>query len=103
MVRIAFLSRLWRVWLVVLSFIGMLAAAQVRAQEADASGEVRRVDAAGGKVTLIHGAIPDLQLPAMTLVYQAPSALLQGLQPGDKVRFSARRQDNQYVLTAISK
>jgi len=73
------------------------------AQQADAAGEVRRVDVAGGKVTLKHGPIPDLQLPAITLVYQAPSALLQDLKPGDKVRFSARRDKQHYVVTAISR
>jgi len=99
----SFLHKPVRICLASVSLIGMLVAGSVNAQQASASGEVRRVDAAGGKVTLIHGAIPDLQLPAMTLVYQAPPALLQGLQPGDKVSFSARRQDNNYVITAISK
>jgi len=92
-----------RTFLAVLCLLGGLTAVSVHAQDARASGEVRRVDVAGGKITLIHGAIPDLQLPAMTLVYQAPSALLQGLRPGDKVMFSARRQNNNYVITAISK
>jgi len=96
-------QRPWRACLVALSLMGLFAVSPLHAQEASASGEVRRVDAAGGKVTLIHGAIPDLQLPAMTLVYQASSALLQGLQPGDKVNFVARRENNGYVITAISK
>jgi len=97
------LRRPWRVCLALLSLIGLLAAAPIKAQDARATGEVRRVDVAGGRVTLMHGAIADLQLPAMTLVYQAPPALLQGLQPGDKVTFVARRQDNRYVITALSK
>jgi len=90
-----------RLYLALLILVGGLVSAQ--AQDASASGEVRRVDVAGGRVTLIHGAIADLQLPAMTLVYQAPSALLQDLRPGDKVTFSARREDNRYIITAISK
>jgi len=101
--RISCWLRPWRACLAMLSLLAGLIAAPAKAQDARAAGEVRRVDAAGGKVTLIHGAIPDLQLPAMTLVYQAPSALLQGLRPGDKVTFSARRQNNHYVITAISK
>jgi len=103
MTRMPLLRRPWRVCLAFLSLIGTLAADPVKAQDASAAGEVRRVDVAGGKVTLMHGAIADLQLPAMTLVYQAPPALLQGLQPGDKVTFVARRQNNHYVITAISK
>ncbi|MGB6105701.1 MAG: copper-binding protein [Pusillimonas sp.] len=73
------------------------------AQEASASGEVRRVDAAGGKITIKHGAIADLELPAMTLVYRADPALLADIKPGDKVKFTARRENGQYVVTAISK
>ncbi|UYO94074.1 copper-binding protein [Pollutimonas sp. M17] len=74
-----------------------------QAQEASASGEVRRVDAAAGKVTIKHGAISDLQLPAMTLVYRIDPALLAGIQPGDKVKFTARREGGQYVIIEISK
>lgn len=73
------------------------------AQEARASGEVRRVNADEGKITLQHGAIKDLGLEAMTLVYKADPSLLAGLQPGDKVKFTARRENGEYVVTAISK
>lgn len=69
---------------------------------ATASGEVRRVDAADGKVTIKHGEISALGLPAMTLVYRATPALLAGIKAGDKVRFTATRQDGRYVVTQIS-
>lgn len=72
------------------------------AQQADATGEVRRVDAAAGKVTIKHDAIKALDLPAMSLVYQADPALLANIKPGDKVRFTASRKDGKYVVTAIS-
>jgi Cu/Ag efflux protein CusF len=73
------------------------------AQEANASGEVRRVDVEGGKVTIKHGAIADLELPAMTLVYKAAPAILKDIKPGDKVSFTARREAGQYVVVKISK
>ncbi|WP_255592773.1 copper-binding protein [Bordetella sp. BOR01] len=76
---------------------------QEAAVSASASGEVRRVDAAAGKVTIRHGEISALDLPAMTLVYQADPALLAGIKPGDKVRFTAARQSGRYVVTEISK
>lgn len=85
--------------LVVTSFYS----APALAQEATASGEVRRVDAAAGKVTIRHGNIPALDLTAMTLVYRADPALLAGIQPGDKVKFTARRENGQYVIVAISR
>jgi Cu/Ag efflux protein CusF len=34
-----------------------------QAQEASASGEVRRLDAEAGKITIKHGEISDLELP----------------------------------------
>ena len=72
------------------------------AQQADASGEVRRVDPAAGKVTIKHDAIKALDLPAMTLVYEADPALLAKIKAGDKVKFTAERKDGKYVVTAIS-
>lgn len=76
--------------------------ASAMAQEANASGEVRRVDAAAGKVTIKHGAISDLDLPAMTLVYRIDPVLLKNIKPGDKVKFTARREEGRYVITQIS-
>ena len=74
------------------------------AQQAQGSGEVRRVDLAKGKITIKQEAIAALELPAMTLVYLAdPPTLLQGVQAGDKVQFTAVRKDGKYLLTAISK
>ncbi|MBU4612897.1 copper-binding protein [Achromobacter sp. GG226] len=68
------------------------------------SGEVRRIDAANNKVTLKHGPIPELELPAMTLVYLVKDpALLANLQPGDKVRFSADKVDGQYTVVQVSR
>lgn len=69
---------------------------------ASASGEVRRIDAAGGKITIKHGEIQALELPAMTLVYQIDPALLAKVKPGDTVKFTATRRGSQYVVTAIN-
>ena len=77
--------------------------APAQAQETQSSGEVRRVNPAEGKITIKHGPIPELQLPAMSLVYRAEATLLQGIQPGDKITFSAKREGDHYVVTKISK
>lgn len=84
----------------VLMAAGALAQA---AQSGSASGEVRRVDASSGKVTIKHGAISALDLPAMTLVYQVAPNLLGNIKPGDKVNFTATREKENYVVTQISK
>src|SRR5690625_179641 len=77
--------------------------APAQAREAQASGEVRRVNVQEGKITIRHGEIPDLQLPAMSLVYRAEPGLLTNIQPGDKITFSAKREGDHYVVTQISK
>lgn len=73
------------------------------AEEATASGEVRRVNVVEGKITIKHGNIPDLELTAMTLVYRADPVLLVDIQPGDKIKFTARREAGQYVVITIVK
>lgn len=68
------------------------------------SGEVRRIDAPNNKVTLKHGPIPELELPAMTLVYLVKDpSLLASLKPGDTIRFSADKVDGQYTVVQISR
>ena len=69
-----------------------------------AEAEVRRIDAANGRVTLRHGPIRSLDMPPMTMVFQARDpAQVSGLQPGDKVRFQAAAEGGKYILTQIEK
>src|SRR5690606_41454172 len=77
--------------------------APAQAQEAHASRQVRRVNADQGKITIKHGAISELELPAMSLVYRADASLLRGIQRGDKITFTAKRDGKRYVVTKISK
>ncbi len=69
-----------------------------------AEGEVRRVDRAQGRLTLRHGPIESLNMPPMTMVFrvQDPS-LLEGLMPGDRVRFEVQRIDGAYTVTRLEK
>ena len=73
------------------------------AAAADATeGEVRRIDKAASKVTLKHGEIRNLDMPAMTMVFAVrDKAVLERLQPGDKVRFKAVNDAGQFTLTEI--
>jgi Cu(I)/Ag(I) efflux system protein CusF len=69
-----------------------------------AEGEVRKVDAAQGKLTLKHGPIANLEMPGMTMVFKvADPKLLQGLKEGDKVKFSAERVGGAITVTAIER
>ena len=65
-------------------------------------GEVRKIDLAQGKVTLRHGPLVNLDMPAMTMVFTATDKkLLEGLKEGDKVKFTADKQSGTFVVTAI--
>ncbi len=67
-------------------------------------GEVRKIDAAQGKLTLKHGEIKNLDMPAMTMVFRVRDPkMLDGLSVGDKVRFEAAKVDGQYTVTTLSK
>ena len=65
-------------------------------------GEVRKVDNAAGKLTLRHGPLENVDMPAMTMVFRVRDpAWLQRLRVGDKVRFVARRVDGKLTVTAL--
>jgi Cu(I)/Ag(I) efflux system periplasmic protein CusF len=65
-------------------------------------GEVRKVDMEQGKVTLRHGPLVNLDMPAMTMVFTAADPkMLEGLKQGDKVRFTADKKDGTFIVTAI--
>ena len=76
--------------------------AKVAATASPSEGEVRKIDLAQGKVTLRHGPLANLDMPAMTMVFTATDKqLLQGLKTGDKVRFHAESRDGTLVVTAL--
>ena len=59
---------------------------------------VKKIDKAGKKVTLAHGALPN-GMPAMTMAYAVKNAaLLDGLKEGQKVRFATDPKDSMTVL-----
>lgn len=64
--------------------------------------EVRKVDKDAGKVTLRHGEIKNLDMPAMTMVFQVKDrSWLEQLKAGDKVRFAAEKSNGAYVVTEM--
>ncbi|MCB1958182.1 MAG: copper-binding protein [Rhodocyclaceae bacterium] len=72
------------------------------AQDAYADGTVRKVDRAGGKLTIKHGPLKSLNMPPMTMVFRvAAPGLLDGVEPGDTVRFIAKDVDGALTVTEI--
>jgi Cu(I)/Ag(I) efflux system periplasmic protein CusF len=95
----------------VFSFLaaGVLAAsvlgqAQAQATSPTTAGEVTKVDKAAAKVTLKHGEIKNLDMPAMSMVFRAKDPkIIEGLVVGDKIRFTAEKINGQYTLTSVTK
>jgi Cu/Ag efflux protein CusF len=87
-----------------LALAGALLALASWAQTTDLSeGEIRRIDPAAGKITLAHGEIKSLGMPAMTMAFTVKNpALFDGLKQGDPVRFAVVREDGKFVLTEIA-
>src|SRR5688572_28652520 len=67
-----------------------------------AEGEVRKVDKDAKKITIKHGPIQNLDMPAMTMVFQAKDpAMLDGVKTGDKLSFAVEKVGGQYIVTHI--
>ena len=65
-------------------------------------GEVRKIDKAQKKITLKHAEIKSLDMPPMTMVFVVrDAALLDKVQPGDKVRFKAIDDGGKLTVTEI--
>ncbi|MBK7423872.1 MAG: copper-binding protein [Propionivibrio sp.] len=77
-----------------------------RAQSTPASesslseGVVRKADKAAGKVTIAHGPLPNLKMPAMTMVFRVKDAAwLDRMQVDSTIRFQAESING--VLTIV--
>jgi Cu(I)/Ag(I) efflux system periplasmic protein CusF len=78
------------------------AASAVQSGAPMTSAEVRKVDKDNKKITLKHGEIMNLDMPPMTMVFKVKdAAMLDKLQPGDKVMFSAEKIDGAFTVTGI--
>jgi len=66
---------------------------------AEASGQIKSVDAKAGTVTIHHGPVASLGWPAMTMTFKAAPEVLKGAKAGQTVKFTFKPADN--VVLAI--
>ncbi|WP_044528311.1 copper-binding protein [Herbaspirillum sp. B65] len=76
-------------------------AAQAQDQPPKVDGEIRKIDAATGKLTIRHGEIPNLQMPGMTMVFKAAPEILDRARAGEKISFTAERIDGALTVTSL--
>ncbi len=68
-----------------------------------ATGTVKSIDAAGGKLVIDHDPIPALKWPKMVMDFRlADKTLVDKIKAGDKVNFTlAPGEKGSYTVTAI--
>ena len=69
-----------------------------------AHGEIKKVDKEAGKITIKHGPLTNLEMPAMTMVFRVkdPAMLDQGKE-GDKVKFVASRENGEITIIQLER
>ncbi len=76
-----------------------MAQAPAAADAQMADGLVKKVDKSAGKLTLSHGPLPALGMPAMTMVFRVKDAAwLDQMKVGDKIRFMADKVNGLYTV-----
>ena len=67
-----------------------------------AEGTVKKIDKSAGKLTIAHGPLVTLGMPAMTMVFRAAdAAMLDQVKVGDKIRFAAESVGGALTVTAL--
>jgi Cu(I)/Ag(I) efflux system protein CusF len=67
-----------------------------------AVGEIRKVDKDAQKITIKHGPLEKLEMPAMTMVFRVKDpAMLDQVKAGHKVKFEAEKAGGVFTVTRI--
>lgn len=67
-------------------------------------GLVKKIDKPGGKLTLAHGPLANLDMPAMTMVFRVKDKTwLEQLKDGDKIRFVADNLNGSLTVVKVDK
>lgn len=76
-----------------------------RAQSDLIDGQVTKVDASAGKITIKHGPLKKFDMDdGMTMVFRAGDpAMLKTVKAGDRVKFIPERINGQFTVTKIEK
>ncbi len=69
-----------------------------------ATGTVTKIDSQWNKLTIDHGPLENLDMPAMKMVFTvADPAMLEGLEEGTSIRFVADRVNGKLTVTSIER
>ena len=90
-------------WLIALG--AMTSPLPAFAQSGMVDGQVTKIDASAGKMTIKHGPMKKLGMDeGMTMVFRASDpAMLTAVKPGDKIKFEADKVNGQFTILKIQK
>ena len=67
-----------------------------------ADGTVKKIDKSAGKLTIAHGPLESLGMPAMTMVFRAAEpGMLDQVKAGDKIRFAVEKVGGALTVTSL--
>ncbi len=69
---------------------------------ASATGTVKSIDVASGKIVIDHGPVDSLKWPAMTMGFKATPEQLASVQAGQQVEFEFESQGMDATIARIS-
>lgn len=65
-------------------------------------GEIKKVNKEAGKLTIRHGELKDLGMPAMTMVFHVKDpAMLDQVKAGDKIKFVAQKVEGAMTVVKL--
>lgn len=89
--------------LLALAFGLMTATAALAEQAMPLShGTITKIDTKWKKVTIDHGPLENLDMPAMKMVFDYTDGMMDGLKEGAKVAFVADRVKGKLTVTQIT-
>ena len=77
---------------------------EVVVAQADAqysNGKIKKINKKAGKVTIIHGPLVNLDMPAMTMVFRADEAMIANMLEGQDIEFVAERVKGKLTVIKI--
>jgi len=68
----------------------------------ETSGVVKKVNLDQGKVTITHGPLVNLDMPAMTMVFRvADPQMLETVKVGDNIKFTAEKVNGAFTVIRV--
>ena len=65
-------------------------------------GIIKKIDKEAGKLTIQHGRISNLNMPAMTMAFKVKdAAMIDQVKPGDQINFVVERVNGTLTVTRL--